>query len=259
MNHDRVIRKGLATIFSTLLFSGFMALGSSSMGNPGLDYLFLSAIFIFHAGAIILIFGNMVSVLLERVFDHCFRSSKMASVCYILLHGILGSIIGLVGSNYTLALLGFVAALLYGLIDFWINLRQNQERSLKPIASLFILFFIPAIVLGFFSDTIDPFTEDEALEYVIDSPEYENFPSKGKLELTIHGFQVVRETIINKNDDGTYYITLKETGTRGEEKANWQVTYLVERGVSWLEKGNPDIRPYYSKEGTGFYKVRSDF
>jgi hypothetical protein len=257
MSKNRILRKFLATIFSSLLFSGFMAIGSSAMGNPGLNYLFFSALFFVYAGAIILVYGNVVSHLLEWVFDRFFRPSKMASVCYILLHGIFGSLIGLLDLDYSIAIMGFIAALLYGLIDFWINLRQTQGQTLKPITFLLVIFLIPSIVLGFFSDTIDPFTEEEALDFVVTLPEYGSFPNKaGRLELTIHGFHVVRETIVNKREDGMYHITLKETGTRGEEKTNWEVTYRVERGASWLEKGDPSIRPHYSKEGAGFYEVR---
>ncbi|KZE67992.1 hypothetical protein AWM68_17630 [Fictibacillus phosphorivorans] len=257
MSKNRILRKFIATIFSSLLFSGFMALGSSTMGNPGLNYLFFSAIFFVYAGVIIFVYGNIVSNLLEWVFDRFFRPSKLASVCYILFHGIFGSLIGLIDLNLSIAIMGFIAALLYGFIDFWINLRQTQGRTLKPITLLLVMFLIPSIVLGFFSDTIDPFTEEEALDFVVTLPEYDGFPNKaGRWELTIHGFHVVRETIVKKKDDGTYHITLKETGTRGEEKTNWEVTYRVERGASWLEKGEPSIRPHYSKEGAGLYRVQ---
>ncbi len=257
MNNERIKRKFLAAILSSLLFSGFMAIGSSTMGNPGVNYLLFSVIFFVYSGAIIFIYGNIVSHLLEWLFNRFFQPSKITSLCSILLHGVFGSLIGLIGFNLSITIMGFVAALLYGIIDHWIKTRQNHGRSLKPLTFLVIAFFIPSLVLGFFADMVDPFTEEEAQDYVVTLPEYDDFPNTaGKIELTIHGFHVVRENIVKKNEDGTYLITLKETGTRGTEKAVWEITYRVERGASWLEKGQDEVRPLFTKEGIEYYLMK---
>jgi hypothetical protein len=85
---------------------------------------------------------------LELSLKKWLKAGKFYLILYILLHGLFGSLIGLVdGDNWSLAPLGGSAALLYGLIDVWVDSRFESDKgiSLLPKA-LFVLLIFAALI-----------------------------------------------------------------------------------------------------------------
>jgi hypothetical protein len=103
-----------------------------------------------YGGLFIMTYGNTVSIILELLLKKWKEKSKVILILYILLHGLFGSLIGLVdGDNWSLAPLGGSAAILYGLIDVWVDYRFKNDKgiSLLPKALLGLLIF--ATLIGF--------------------------------------------------------------------------------------------------------------
>jgi hypothetical protein len=155
---DLLIRKLIVTIFTSLIFSAGLLIISSfehpntefTLGGYFFGLIGFMLIYTLYGGLFILTYGNVVSIILELSMKKWVKESKFYLILYILLHGLFGSLIGLVdGDNWSLAPLGGSAALLYGLIDVWIDYRFENDKgiSLLPKAVFGLLIFATLIGL----------------------------------------------------------------------------------------------------------------
>ena len=157
-------RKITVTFVVTIVTSIILAfLTVNSMKDEtayGLGSSFLGwfAVFGIYAGAIILIYGNLVSIGIELLQKKGFIRKTWI---YILLHSVFGSANGLLFKEPLLGLYGMAAAVFYALIDRWLYKRTNARKRIR------FFYLSPIIICGLFwgyfqliSEPLPPFTAE---------------------------------------------------------------------------------------------------
>lgn len=246
-----MMRKLVTTIAATTWISLLMSIFSFgdyseilyNQGNKFIGGFFFYFIYI---GAIILIYGNLVSIGIEYLQGKWFPQRDWV---YILILGVFGLANGLFFQIITLAFYGMLAAMLYGIIDKWLYRRDLDYKSIK------ILFLIPIATitlswsyLQFISPPLPPFTKEDAVKFATsgEGTAIDYFPKEiGKWEGTIDGYQVTRETSAIDMGEEIYIVTFSENWGKGSGKGSWSLSYKVERGslTAYGETGSEP--PYY--------------
>ncbi|MFC0187195.1 hypothetical protein ACFFJY_02800 [Fictibacillus aquaticus] len=249
-------RKLIATFFSSLIFSMYGGFASAwNNGHPGYSFLAFTFMIIMYAGAIIFVYGNLASLVVEVLLIFWEKKNKLRVAVYILLHGVFGALPALYVKNAGFILLGVPVAILYAVIDLWVKDRFDKGKRIVLLpAIVFGSFALITLTLGLFgnaiNNAIDPFTAEDAIEYVIYEPDNTlgSFPKEDKVVTeNVSGYVITRETSIKKTGDYSYIITLKENWTKGELSGSWTAKYDVERGSSWVI--HRDLHePLFSKE-----------
>jgi hypothetical protein len=236
------------TIFSVLLV--FLSLTGSSevIYNQGEQFIGWFFIYTMYIGLIILIYGNLVSIVIEILQRKWFQRHDWL---YVLILGVFGLVNGIFFQEETLAVYGMIAAILYAIIDKWLYKRNAKSKSIK----LFFLFPIASILLcwGYFhftSPSMPPFTKKDAVKHATsgEGTPIENFPKGiGKWEGTINGYQVQRETNAKEIGKEIYIVTFKEKWAKGNQKGTWSLSYKIERGTLIANGEEGEIPPYYKE------------
>lgn len=226
-------RKMMASIVTTIILVMILASISLKDNAGGMsDYgeAFLAAAMLYgtYGGVIILVYGSLVSALIEFVI---YRWFNINTLLYILLHGVFGLI--MLGEPI-LAVFGVASALLYACIDRWILHRIKKEKPtlmlmLTPIA----LFMMTWSVLSFITPDRPPFTAEDAIEFVTSGKGtiIDKFP---KEEGIITVGDATRETSVEEIGDEVYIVTFTETWKHEDAGGPWSISYKVERGSSTL-------------------------
>lgn len=212
-------------------------------GNQLMGWFFFYFICI---GVIILVYGNLVSIVIEKLQTKWF---PVHNWLYILILGVFGLANGLLFPSFTFALLGMMAALIYGIIDKWLYNRMTRNRSIK------VFFLIPMAALllcwGYFQYTSPPkppFTIEDAVHFATsgEGTEIELFPKTiGKWEGNIEGYQVTRETKAIEIGEEIYIVSFIENWKKGKETGTYLLSYKVERGSLIFHSGQGEPAPYY--------------
>ena len=248
-----VKRKITVSYVTTMVTSIFLAylymddgIKAGTPYNLGGEFLGWLSIYSMYVGAIVLIYGNLVSVGIEYLQEKWFIKHTWL---YVLFHGFLGLLNGLFFQETTLALAGMVVALFYAFIDRWLYVRDKVQQSTK----MFFLFPVLAcsLVWGYFqiiSEPLPPFSTEEAVESATagNGTVTDVFPKKvGKWEEMIDGYHVERETSSKEIGKEKYIITFTERWNKGKEKGSWFFSYEVERGSLTANGGEGAYPPYY--------------
>lgn len=244
-----VLRKLTATFTVTVLVSlcfGLFTYDSTvNEYNQGEALLSWSMIFFIYIGAIILVFGNLVSLSIEW-FERRFR--PLPWPVFVLLHGLFGLLNGLVFPAIELALAGFLCAMLYALIDRWL-LRQKNNGTL--VGALFIvpivLVISSAAILQWTSPPEPSFEAKDAIEKMTHAQETRagEFPDFAGTETTNEESLVIeRTTSVEKIGRETYLVTFTENwrdASVGVESENF-LTYKVKRNSTMLvDSGGEEV------------------
>ncbi|MDF9759410.1 hypothetical protein OKW24_001183 [Peribacillus simplex] len=248
-----VKRKITVSYVTTMVTSIFLAylymddgIKAGTPYNLGGKFLGWLSIYSMYVGAIVLIYGNLVLVGIEYLQEKWFIKHTWL---YVLFHGFLGLLNGLLFQETTLALAGMVVALFYAFIDRWLYVRDKVQQSTK----MFFLFPVLACSLlwGYFqiiSEPLPPFSTEEAVEFATagNGTVTDVFPKKvGKWEEMIDGYHVERETSSKEIGKEKYIITFTEKWNKGKEKGSWFFSYEVERGSLTANGGEGAYPPYY--------------
>lgn len=238
----------VTTLIISIIFAYWYMSGRVKMENPynlGGEFLGWLLIYSMYVGAIVLIYGNLVSVGLEYLQKKWMIKHTWL---YVLLHGMFGSLIGLLFQVVEFALAGMVAALFYVLIDRWVYVREKVQLSTK----MFYLF--PALacglVAGYFyiiSEPLPPFTMEDAVEYANNNLDdiNDSFPTNvGTWNGIINDYHVERETSAKEIGKETYLITFTERWEKGKEKGSWGFSYEIRRGGLSAKGFGGDEPPY---------------
>jgi hypothetical protein len=143
----KMIQRKLTASFAvsasiSILFAFFTVKDSEPV--YGLETAFLGwlLLFMLYAGAIVFLYGNLVSFLLEALQKRVAVLRK--DWFYIFLHGVFGLANGLLFQNTIAAIYGMGAALLYALLDRWLFRRKGS--------TLFIVspLFCAGLLWGYF-------------------------------------------------------------------------------------------------------------
>lgn len=231
-----------------LAFLTIDGMDSEPAYNMGHDFLGWTFVFAIYAGAVILIYGNLVSVGIEYLQQKGFVKQHF----YIVLHGIFGSAIGLLFQEPMFALYGSVIAVFYAFIDRWLLRRIRAQKKIW----IFYLFpiLICTIAWGYLqtlSDPLPPFTAEDAVERATTDhgTAINLFPEQiGTREVKIKGYHVERETAVEEIGNETYMVTFTETWQKGEEKGSYEIAYKIDRhSLTARGFGGDRTPPYYEQ------------
>jgi hypothetical protein len=247
-----ILRKLSTTFVATTIFSFLLVLNFSivdgfefkyNRGNQLIGWFLFYSIYV---GVIILFYGNLVSIIVEKLQTKWFPKHNWL---YIFFLGVFGLANGLIFQAGSFALLGMVAAVIYGVIDKWIYKRTIENKGIKmffliPLASLLICWGF----LQFTSPPEPPFTKDDAVHFATsgEGTVIEYFPDEiGKWEGNIEGYQVTRETNANEIGQEMYIVTFTEKWKKGNDSGVRTLSYQVERGSLTHHDEQGEVPPYY--------------
>ncbi|WP_066387185.1 hypothetical protein [Neobacillus mesonae] len=244
-----IIRKLTATFFTTTFISMLFSIitvntTAEIVYNKGEHFVGWFFIFFMYIGAIILIYGNLVSIGIEYIQRRYFQQNDLL---YIVIVGLFGLANGVFFQERTLAIYGMLAAVLYGVIDKWLSRKKRRGVIvLLPIALLLLIW-------GYFhltSPPMPPFTKEDAVAFATsgEGTVINEFPKKiGKWEENINGYLITKETTAKEIENEIYIVTFSESWKKGTEKGKWQLAYKVERGSLSGIGGKGSLPPYYNK------------
>lgn len=195
----------------------------------GAEFLIAVIFYGIFGGIIILIYGSLVSALIEVIMNRWFRINIPF---YVLLHGVFGLIMLLV--NPILALFGVGAALFYACTDRWILHRKKRDKpTLMFLLSPLSVTMVTWSILSFITPEQPPFTAEDAVAFVTsgEGTIIDKFPKK---EGVITVGNAIRETSVEEIDDEVYIVTFTETWKDEEAGGPWSISYKVERGSSTI-------------------------
>ena len=212
----------------------------------GASFIGWLALYSMYIGAIVLIYGNLVSIALECLQKKWFIKHTWL---YVLLHGFFGLANGLLFQDMSLALAGMIVALFYAFIDRWVYVRAKFQLSTK----MFFLFPVLAcgLLVGYFqiiSDPLPPFTKEDAVAFAADGEGTvtDDFPKNiGKWDGMIDGYHIERETSAKEIGKEKYIITFTERWSKGQEKGSWFLSYEVDRESLTARASEGEYPPYY--------------
>jgi len=249
-----ILRKLTTTFITTMIFSLAPVLLNVKNGfefeyNQGNQFVGWFFIYFIYIGLIILIYGNFVSVMIESLQRKWFQHYDWL---YILILGFFGLTNGLLFQERTLALLGMIAAIVYGLIDKWLYKRELKNKSLKG----FFLFPLTVLLIcwGYLQVTsppMPPFTKEDAVRFATsgEGTVIDHFPDEiGKWEGTIQGYRVKKETKVKEIGDEIYIVIFRESWNKGSETGTWELSYEIERGSLSAKGGRGESPPYYRQK-----------
>jgi hypothetical protein len=239
-----LLRKLIATFVATIISAGLLSLfynggNSEILYNLGEQFIGMFLFMSFYIGIIVLIYGNLVSIGVEFLQRKWFQQYDWV---YVLIVSAFGFIVGIYG---------FLSALLYAVLDKWLNKRMINGQGIKrflvvPITSILVLWSY----FHFTSPQMPPFTKEEAVEFATsgEGTPIELFPKKvGKWNGIIDGYAVERETTVRKIGEEVYMVTFSEKWGNETETGAWTLSYEVERGRLMAHGETGKTPPYYNE------------
>ncbi|MCM3609848.1 hypothetical protein M4S82_01210 [Planococcus sp. MERTA32b] len=164
----RVARKLAATFLATFVFSMAwcswnIAVADETVYYQGTEFYAMTLIYFFYIGFFVLIYGNAVSFVAEKLQRKWF---ERADWLYVLILGFFGSAIGLIFPFWSFIIAGILVAMLFGVIDKWLLKRWREDKGNK---ALFITPFVAfALLWGYYhfaSPSLPPQTAGQAIEF----------------------------------------------------------------------------------------------
>lgn len=231
------LRKLSTTLVTTTVFSLLLAMAFSLVDgfefeyNKGYQLMGLFFFYFLYVGIIIFVYGNLVSIVIERLQAKWF---PVHNWLYVFILGVFGLVSGLIFPSISFALLGSLAAILYGIIDKSIEKRVTKNKSIKiffliPIASLLLCWGIFQVT----SPPQPPFTIEDVVHFATsgEGTEIDLFPKTiGNWEGHIDGYEVTRETSAKEIGEEIYVVSFTESWKKGNENGTRTLSYKVERG-----------------------------
>ena len=234
-------RKLTATFFSTTIISLTFAFVVVILGFEDITYhlgnylLGWAYVYMLYVGAIILIYGNLISIAIEYMQGKGFLKADWK---YILLHGIFGLPLGILFQSVVGALYGLAAAMIYAIVDRVILVRKNKGKRIRPFYLLPVsLYIVSWLTLQILSPPMPPFTPEDAVEFATsgEGTTINQFPETiGTWEGEVDGYYVVRETSVEESSKETYIVTFHEKWEKDGNQGEWYLSYKVDRNSMTL-------------------------
>lgn len=129
-----LLRKLAATFVTTMFLSMLFAFlyfsnENEIIYNRGNNFIGWFVVYAIYIGLIILIYGNIVSIIIEYFQRRWFQQYDWL---YVLILGLFGLANGILFQAAIAALYGMAAAILYGIVDKWLYKRSIKNKSIKP-------------------------------------------------------------------------------------------------------------------------------
>ena len=244
----KVVTSLITAMLFTISFSSYGLIGNDSLPpyDRGEYFIGWASLFFYYGGIIIFIYGTAVSIVLELMLRKILPKYNWL---YILLHAQFGGIFFFL--DLDIIFLGVVPALIYGLVDRWLYIKNMDVSHIKfglliPVALTLILWAIFSLT----SETRPSFTSEEAIELATsgEGTISSNFPKdKKKWSGKVEGFQVSRESSARKTGDNEYIVTFTETWEKGYLNGTYKIHYIVDRNTVSLHSESGPVPPYYKK------------
>ncbi|WP_372869049.1 hypothetical protein [Planomicrobium okeanokoites] len=246
----RIVRKLAATFLAPFIFSMAwcsweIATADEAVYYQGTEFYAMTLIYFFYIGSFVLVYGNIISFIVESVQQKWF---ERANWLYVLILGVFGSAIGLIFPFWSFIIAGILVAMLFGVIDKWLLKRWQLDEGNK---ALFITPFIAFALLWsyyhFASSSLPPHTAEQAVEFATSGSgtPIDRFPEEiGTWKGEIEGYQVERTTAVKQVDKETYMVIFMEEWQKGRVNDSWMMAYEVDRNSSILRDEEGDMPPY---------------
>lgn len=245
----KMITTGFVTAMVPISMGLFTLYDSGVSYHMGNDLMGWSFVYLMYVGAIILIYGNIVSIGVEYAQKKWFAGNQWL---YIFVHGIFGLANGLFFLNGMMAVIGMAAALLYAFVDRWILFQSAKQKNVEDIVLVPIfLYMIAWGTFEYLSPEEPPFTKEDAVEFATagDGSVTDNFPDKiGKWQGVIGEYEVTRETAVERSGNEKYIVTFTETWEKDGEQGSWSLAYQVERNSLSALFETGELPSYYGDE-----------
>ncbi|MDF0728946.1 hypothetical protein PY093_20240 [Cytobacillus sp. S13-E01] len=240
----KLISTFVSTAFISILMSALLVHGQEY--GLGAAFAGWTLMYGMYVGAVILIYGNLVSLGVEYLQHKWFKNNTWV---FIALHVFFGLIGGFVLEFSFFTVFGVMAALFYACIDRWIFRRKKENKGILWFVLTPVLLF--GLLSGYFqliSSPLPPFTQDDAVEFATsgEGTFIDLFPKKvGIWEGTVDSFQVVRKTSVKEIGYETYMVTFTETWSNEQSQGQWYMSYKVERGTLSASLAGGKKPPYH--------------
>jgi len=247
---DMISRKIAATFiaafFPALFFAFWYIYGDIETSyNQGNDFIGWFLVYYIYAFAIILLYGNVISITIEFLQKKYFRKQDWL---YVIIVSFFGGLFGIFAANIFAGVTGFLAALVYAVLD---------KMLFKDIFSFNIgWFFLMSIVaagliwgyLQITSSKMPAFTKEDAVNFLMDGAgtDMNYFPKEiGEWKGTVNGYQVTRETKAKRIKKDTYLVTFTEEWKKENEKGQYIILNKVDREGVFEIHHRGDSPSYY--------------
>lgn len=243
-----LLRKVLAAFFITLLISLILSFSTLKMYespyHQGNQLLGWSIVYLVYMGAVVFTLGIIFSVVIELLQQRL----KFHSVIFVMLHGLAGTIGGLIYQAWGFAFLGIIVGLLCASIDRLILYLNKKSVYRYFIVVPIVLYVCVWGVLELQSPNLPPFTKEDAVEMATepDGTIIEMFPKEvGVWNGKIDGYSVLRETRAEETSNEVFHITFTEKWEQNDESGEWSIRYEVDRSSMTAKKSTGERPPYW--------------
>jgi hypothetical protein len=252
-----ILRKTITTLSTSFILAYLLTItgliqqltdGEELSYHTGNDMVGWFLVYLFYVGAVIAVYGNFVSVILDAIRKKWLPNMRWL---FVFFHGILGLINGLFFQDTHLAYYGMAAAMLYACIDWWVERRIDRKKSTKVLLIIpLILSLLSWSILEALSPSLPPFTKEDAIEFATsgEGTDIDLFPAKvGTWKGAFGGYQIERKTRAKKLNKEFYLVTFEENWTKGKQKGRYVMSYKVDRSSVSGDGGSGTTPPYYEK------------
>ncbi|QUG40382.1 hypothetical protein KD050_13905 [Psychrobacillus sp. INOP01] len=246
-----ISRKLIVTFVTTILVAMVMSLLNVDMtiygqGNHFVGWTFL---FFLYAGAVILVYGNIISIGVESLQRKYFTRHKWL---YIVILGIFGALFGIFFDELSLSIFSFFTAIFFASLDLWLMKNSYKTKQLFfLILSPFLILFCLWLFLQIASPPVPPFTQEDAVSFATsgEGTMISEFPKEiGTWTGTIGDYEVKRETSVISIDDEEYVVTFTEEWRKGYISGSSLTSYIVDRNSMTINESEGNSPPYYDSQ-----------
>lgn len=245
-----VSRKIIASFVTAILLAMVMSLFNLDLAlyEQGNHFVGWTFVIFLYAGAIILVYGNIISIGVELLQRKYLSHRKWI---YVTILGLFGALAGIFLNEMLFAIVGFCSAVFYSLIDLYLMKYSHKTKALfiLILSPLFILFGL-WLCLQIMSPSLPPFTKEAAVTFATsgEGTHTSKFPKEiGIWTGTIGDYAVKRETSVTSNGNEKYIVIFKEEWRKGYVSGSSLTSYLVDRNSMTLYNLEGDSPPYYAE------------
>jgi len=218
--------------------------------ESAVNFFGMTLIVLLYGGLIILVYGNVTSILSEYINKRWLRNHTLT---FVIIHLLFGAFFGVFFNEYPVILLGMLGALFYALIDRLL-FKQKEDHRITFIILLSppLIFMVTLVYLWIASPDAPPFTAEDAVAFVAsgEGTIIEDFPDEvGKTEVPVGAFRVIRETAVEQIGKSEYIVTFTESWENEHTDGSWYISYIVNgtSGASSQLHDHGGIEPPYKK------------
>ncbi|MFJ7825640.1 hypothetical protein [Psychrobacillus sp. NPDC096623] len=244
-----VSRKLIASFVTTLLLAMVMSLFNVDLAiyEQGNHFVGWTFVIFLYAGAIILTYGNIISIGVELLQRKYFARHNWL---YVAVLGLFGSLFGILFEEILFAALGFCSAVLYAFLDLGLmkNSYKTKQLFILILSPMFILFSL-WLYFQVMSPPLPPFTKEAAVTFATsgEGTNISEFPKEiGSWNGTIGDYEVKRETSVISSGNEKYLVIFKEEWRKGDTTGSSFTSYIVERNSMTLKNSEGEFPPYYT-------------